>query len=127
MVPIFELTRIKGIQVNKFLDNIKLSDIEKKTQNGGGQIVNLLKTSAYYAPAAATYIMVRAILNDEKRLIAASCKPDGEYGLKDVYIGLPVIIGSNGIEKIISVELSNDDLIKLKESAKIYQSSIAEL
>jgi len=127
MLPIFDLTRVKGIPVKALIKEDRLREIEKKTQNGGGQIVSLLKTSAYYAPATATFVMVKAILNDEKRVIAASCKPNGEYGLSDVYIGLPTIIGKNGIEEILKIELEEEDLKKLVESAKVYKNSISEL
>lgn len=128
MVPVFDWTRINGTPVEEWLSLDKLEKIEKRTQNGGGEIVSLLKTgSAYYAPAAATAFMVEAILKDENRLMAVSCKPQGDYGLSDVYIGLPVILGGGGIKKIVSLSLPPKAQANLEKSAKIYQESIKEL
>lgn len=128
MVPVFNWTRINGTPVEDWISAPDLEAIEKRTQNGGGEIVSLLKTgSAYYAPAAATALMVEAVLKDEDRLMAVSCKPEGDYGLSGVYIGLPVILGAGGIKKIIKLPLPEKAQKDLETSVAIYKKSIAEL
>lgn len=128
MVPVFSWTRVQGAPVSEFVSQSDLEAIGARTQKGGGEIVALLKTgSAYYAPAAATAVMVEAILKDEKRLLPVSCLPKGDYGLDNVYIGLPAVIGANGVEKIVELKLSEDERKKLADSASIYQKSISEL
>lgn len=128
MVPVFSWTRLNGVPVEEFLKAEELAAIEKRTQNGGGEIVALLKTgSAYYAPAASTVLMIEAVLKDEKRLLPVSCKPEKEYGIADVYIGLPAIIGAKGVEKILELKLNHEERKKLKDSAEIYVKSVKEL
>ncbi len=128
MVPVFSMTRFNGAPVEEFIEDEKLDQIAERTKKGGGEIVSLLKSgSAFYAPAAATVIMVEAILKDEQRLMPVSSMPQGEYGLKDVYIGLPVILGSKGVEKILELKLSEKEAEELKTSANIYKDSISKL
>lgn len=128
MVPVFSWTRLNGVPVEEFLKAEELAAIEKRTQNGGGEIVALLKTgSAYYAPAASTVLMIEAVLKDEKRLLPVSCKPEKEYEIADVYIGLPAIIGAKGVEKILELKLNHEERKKLKDSAEIYVKSVKEL
>lgn len=128
MVPVFSWSRVQGVPVEEFVDSSDLNAIGERTQKGGGEIVSLLKTgSAYYAPAAATALMVEAVIKDEKRLLPVSCLPQGEYGLDGVYIGLPVLVGSNGAEKIYELNLSDEEKKALKASADIYKKSISEL
>lgn len=128
MVPVFSWSRVQGVPVEEFVDSSDLNAIGERTQKGGGEIVSLLKTgSAYYAPAAATALMVEAVIKDEKRLLPVSCLPQGEYGLDGVYIGLPVLVGSSGAEKIYELNLSDEEKKALKASADIYKKSISEL
>jgi malate dehydrogenase len=109
MVPILSATTINGIPATKLIAKDKLDAIIARTAGGGGEIVKLMGTSAYYAPASAAIIMAKAFLYDEKRLVAAAAFCDGEYGYKDLYIGVPVVIGAKGVEKIVQIELSSDE------------------
>jgi malate dehydrogenase len=129
MVPVFSWTRAAGAPVSELVEKSELEKIGERTQKGGGEIVALLKSgSAYYAPAAATAEMVEAIIKDEKRLMPVSCMPEkAEYGIRDIYIGLPVILGSSGVEKIIEFALSADEQSMLADSAGVYQKSVREL
>lgn len=128
MVPVFSWTRLNGAPVEEFIGSPDLAQIEKRTQNGGGEIVALLKSgSAYYAPAASTVLMIEAVLKDEKRLLPVSCRPEKQYGISEIYIGLPAIIGSGGVEKIVELKLTGEEQKKLKASAEIYLKSVKEL
>jgi malate dehydrogenase len=97
---------VNGVPVTQLIKQEKLDAIVTRTAGGGGEIVKLLGTSAYYAPASAAIAMARAYLHDEKRLLPAAAYLDGEYGYKGFYIGVPVIIGGNGVEKIVNIELT---------------------
>src|SRR4029077_12231061 len=97
----------------------RLQSIIERTRNGGAEIVKLLKTgSAYYAPAMSAVEMVEALLTDAKRLGPCSVLLQGEYGLRDLFIGVPVVLGAKGVEKIIKLELSHDELAALQKSGK---------
>ena len=96
-----------------------------RTRKGGGEIVNLMKTSAYYAPGAAAAEMVEAILKDKKLIRPCSAYLDGEYGLNDIYFGVPVILGRNGVEKIIEVNLTDDEKAMLMKSADLIRSTMS--
>lgn len=110
MVPLVRFTTVKGIPLTKWLSKDKIEALVKRTRDGGAEIVSLLKTgSAYYAPAQSTFEMVRAILLDEKRLLPCSVYLDGEYGIKGVFNGVPVVVGSKGVEKIIELELTEEE------------------
>lgn len=110
MVPLVRFTTIKGIPLTKWLSKDKIDALVKRTRDGGAEIVSLLKTgSAYYAPAQSTFEMVRAIILDEKRLLPCSVYLDGEYGVKGVFNGVPVVVGSKGVEKIIELELTEEE------------------
>ena len=99
-----------------------------RTADGGGEIVRLLKTgSAYYAPAAASVDMCKAIFNDEKKLLACSAYLTGQYGIKNIYIGVPVILGANGIEKILELKLDKSELEALQKSAATYKEHLGIL
>jgi len=128
MVPLPEYTTVSGIPVSKLIDKDKLDKLIEHAREGGAEIVGLLKTgSAYYAPAASTCAMVEAILKDTKRVLPCSVLLDGAYGIKDVCVGVPVKLGSNGVEKILELPLSSDELDALKKSAEVYRESIADL
>ncbi|MEO6953267.1 MAG: malate dehydrogenase [Polyangia bacterium] len=117
MVPILTYCTVNGVPVANFIAKDKLDAIVKRTAGGGGEIVGLMGTSAYYAPAAAAISMARAYLKDEKRMLPAAAHCNGEYGYKDLYIGVPVIIGAGGVEKIVTVELNSDEKAALDKSA----------
>ena len=122
MVPLPRYTTVGGIPISELISKERIDAISARTRDGGGEIVKLLKSgSAYYAPAAATVDMVRAVFSDEKKLIPASAYLDGEYGLKDLYIGVPVVLGGRGVEKVIELKLNNDEAAMLKKSADTYK------
>ncbi len=128
MVPLPRFSTIGGIPVTEFIAKERLDAIVERTRKGGGEIVNLLKTgSAYYAPAAATAQMVEAVLKDKKRLIPVSAYLTGQYGLSDMYFGVPVILGAGGIEKIIELPLNEEEMALLKKSADAVRSTLETL
>jgi len=118
MVPVPRYTAVGGIPITRLMSKEKLDAIVKRTQGGGGEIVRLLGTSAWFAPGAAVGQMVEAIVKDEKRILPLCAYLKGEYGLKDIYIGVPVKLGRNGIEEIIEVELDAHERELLDASAK---------
>ncbi|GAB6184293.1 malate dehydrogenase [Thermodesulfovibrio hydrogeniphilus] len=110
MVPLVRFTTVKGVPLSKWLTKERIDALVNRTREGGAEIVALLKTgSAYYAPAQSTFEMIKAILLDEKRILPCSVYLDGEYGAKDVFNGVPVVLGSQGVEKIIEVELTEEE------------------
>ena len=117
MVPLPRYTTVGGIPVTELIGEEKLNEIIERTKFGGGEIVKLLGTSAWYAPGAAAAQMVEAIVRDQKRVFPVCAWLQGEYGLKDIYLGVPVILGKNGIEKIIELQLTEDEKALLDESA----------
>ena len=117
MVPLPRLATVGGIPVTQLLPPEKLSGIVERTVKAGAEIVNLLKTSAYYAPAAAVLQMAEAVLLDKKRLLPCSAYLDGEYGIKDVFLGVPVKLGKDGIEQIVEIELTPQEKSALERSA----------
>jgi malate dehydrogenase len=117
MVPLLSYTTINGIPVRQIVAKDKLDAIVQRTRGGGGEIVKLMGTSAYYAPASASIAMASAFLNDQKRLLAAAAYLTGQYGYKDMFLGVPVVIGGNGIEKIVEVELTDEEKGMLAKSA----------
>ena len=128
MVPVISKTRVKGKSVINLLPKEKLDGIVKRARDRGAEIVGLLGSgSAYYSPSAAAFRMVSAIVNDTKEVLAVSAYLNGEYALKDLYIGVPCRIGSAGIEKIIELELSEEEREALNRSAEAIKSSIAFL
>ncbi|MDF1545770.1 MAG: malate dehydrogenase [bacterium] len=122
MVPLIKYTTVAGIPISELIPADKIEAMAQRTRMGGGEIVKLLKTgSAFYAPAAASVDMCKAIFNDEKKVLCASAYLTGQYGIKDIYIGVPVILGANGIEKILELKLGKKDLTDLQKSAKTYK------
>lgn len=117
MVPLPRYTTVSGIPVTEMIDAKKLEAIVNRTKTGGGEIVNLLGTSAWYAPGAAAAQMVEAIVKDEQRIFPVCALLNGQYGLKDIYLGVPVKLGKNGIEEIIELQLQPDEMTLLKTSA----------
>jgi malate dehydrogenase len=117
MVPIASATTINGIPVDRLIAKDKLDAIVTRTRGGGGEIVALMGTSAYYAPAAGAIAMAEAYLLDQKRLLACAALLDGQYGYRDLYLGVPVVVGAGGIEKIVDISLSADEKAALEKSA----------
>jgi malate dehydrogenase len=122
MVPLPRYTTVSGIPVTELIDAEKLNEIIERTKFGGGEIVKLLGTSAWYAPGAAAAQMVEAVIRDQKRIFPVCAWLQGEYGMKDIYLGVPVVLGKNGIEKIIELQLNDDEKALLEESAKAVKS-----
>ena len=117
MVPLPRFTTVSGIPVTELMDTETLNQIIERTKYGGGELVKLMGTSAWYAPGAAAAQMVEAILKDEKRIFPCCVKLNGEYGLKDVFVGVPVKLGRNGIENIYELKLNDQENQLLKQSA----------
>ncbi|MDR9397974.1 malate dehydrogenase [Salibacter sp.] len=122
MVPLPRYTTVGGIPVTELISKEKLDSIVERTKFGGGEIVKLLGTSAWYAPGAAAAQMVEAIVKDQKRVFPVCSWLQGEYGMKDLYLGVPVVLGKNGIERIIELDLNDDEKALLEESAKSVKS-----
>ena len=118
MVPLPRYTTVGGIPVTEMIDDDKLEAIVNRTKKGGGEIVNLLGTSAWYAPGAAAAQMVEAIVKDQRRVFPACVWMQGEYGISDMYFGVPVILGKNGIEKVIELDLNEGERAMLADSEK---------
>ena len=116
MVPLPRYTTVGGIPVTELIDEDKLNAIVDRTKKGGGEIVNLLGTSAWYAPGAAAAQMVEAIVRDQRRVFPCCAWLTGEYGVNDLYLGVPVILGKNGIERIIELDLNDDEKALLATS-----------
>jgi malate dehydrogenase len=117
MVPLTRHSNIAGIPLRDYVPADRLEAIVNRTRKGGGEIVNLLGTSAYYAPAAACAQMAEAILKDKKLIVPASAYMQGEYGLNDIYFGVPVMLGANGMEKIIEYHLDDQEKAAFEKSA----------
>ena len=117
MVPLRRYTSISGIPVTELLNKEELDKLIERTRQGGGELVNLMGTSAWYAPGAAVAQMVEAIVDDEKRVFPVCAYLNGEFGLKDVYLGVPVKLGRNGIEEIINLELNKHEMKLVHDSA----------
>ncbi|HVU53293.1 MAG TPA: malate dehydrogenase [Polyangia bacterium] len=117
MVPVTSNCTINGIPVAQLIAPDKLAAIVDRTRNGGGEIVKLMGTSAYYAPASSAVAMAESYLKDLKRLVACAAYLDGEYGYKDLYMGVPTVIGAGGVEKVVSIDLTADEKAMLEKSA----------
>lgn len=117
MVPLPRYTAVNGIPISEMLAPEEIDKIVERTRFGGGELVNLMGTSAWYAPGAAAAQMVEAIVDDQKRIFPCCAWLQGEYGLKDIYMGVPVKLGKNGIVEIFELNLNNDEMKMVKESA----------
>jgi malate dehydrogenase len=119
MVPLVRYSTVAGIPLPALLPKEKIDAIVNRTRKGGAEIVNLLKTgSAYYAPSAAVFEMVDAILKDKKKILPCAAYLEGEYGMKDLFVGVPVKLGANGIEQIIEIKLEPDERAALQKSSE---------
>ncbi|KPV48123.1 malate dehydrogenase, partial [Kouleothrix aurantiaca] len=128
MVPLPRFTTIGGIPVTEFIGAERLNAIVDRARKGGGEIVNLLKTgSAYYAPSSATVQMVEAVLRDKKRVLPCAAFLEGEYGLNDMYFGVPCVLGAGGVEKVLELPLNDEEMALVKKSADVVKSSIEAL
>lgn len=117
MVPLPRYTTVSGIPVTELIDKDRLDAIVKRTINGGGELVNLMGTSAWYAPGSAAAQMVEAIVMDQKRIFPCCVKLEGEYGLENMFVGVPVKLGKNGVEQVIEVSLNPGEKELLNSSA----------
>lgn len=127
MVPLPRYTTIGGIPLPQFLDDETIDAIVERTKGGGGEIVDLMGTSAWYAPGAAAAEMTEAIIKDNKRVLPVAAHVDGEYDLEGFFIGVPVVLGADGIEEIIEVELTDDEAALLDTSAEHVQANLDTL
>lgn len=118
MVPLPRYTTVGGIPVTELVAKDKLDAIIERTKNGGGELVKLMGTSAWYAPGAAAAQMVEAIVKDQRKIVPVCIKLEGEYGIDDCYLGVPVILGKNGIEKVIELQLNAEEKELLQVSRK---------
>jgi len=128
MVPLTRHSNVAGVPLEKAIPADRLEAIVERTRKGGGEIVSLLKTgSAFYAPAAGIAQMVEAILKDKQLIVPAAVYMDGQYGLKDIYFGVPAQLGRNGVEKIVEYDLNEKEIAALKASAQGVAENIAKL
>jgi malate dehydrogenase len=128
MVPLTRYCSVSGIPISSLLPKEKIDAIVERTRKGGGEIVSLLKTgSAYYAPGAAVAQMVEAIVRDKRRVLPCSAYLEGEYGLNDIYFGVPVKLGAGGVEDILEVPLDDEERAAVAGSAEAVRKSLAAL
>ncbi|MCI0586246.1 MAG: malate dehydrogenase [Planctomycetes bacterium] len=125
MVPLLRYATVNGIQVERLIPKDRLDKLVQRTRDGGAEIVNLLKTgSAYYAPSAASVEMIRSILRDEKRLLPCCAHLAGQYGIRDLYVGVPVVLGRAGVERVIELDLAAEEKAALQKSASDVQKDL---
>jgi len=117
MVPLPRYSTVAGVPITELIAKERIDAIVDRTRNGGAEIVNLLKTSAWYAPGASTVEMVEAILKDKRKILPCAAFLQGEYGIKGLYVGVPVKLGRNGIEQIIQIKLTDEERTALNKSA----------
>jgi malate dehydrogenase len=128
MVPIPSCTSVGGIPITQLIKKERLAEIVQRTRDGGAEIVSLLKTgSAYYAPAAATAQMVEAIIRDQKRLVPCAAYCEKEYGVGGYYVGVPVILGASGVERVIELELTSDEKTAFQKSVDAVKQLVATM
>jgi malate dehydrogenase len=127
-VPVLSLTSVNGVPLTQLIPADRLQKIVERTQKGGGEIVELLKMgSAFYAPSASQAEMVRAVVNDEHRVIPVTAAVTGQYGFRDLYLGVPARIGRKGVEAVYEVQLSDEERLALQRSADAVKQDIALL
>ena len=128
MVPLPRYTTVGGIPITQLMSQERIEAISARTASGGGEIVKLLERgSAFYAPGSAAAIMAESVLNNRRRLLPASCHLTGQYGLDEVYIGVPCLLGSNGVEQIFELDLSEGELASLQESGNFYKNQLKDV
>jgi malate dehydrogenase len=124
MVPVLSMTTVHGVPVSALVAKEKLDKIVDRTRKGGGEIVNLMGTSAYFAPASSAVSMARAYLRDEKRMLPCAAYLEGEYGYEGLFMGVPVVLGGRGIEKIVEIPLTEEEKTMLAKSVKSVQAVV---
>ena len=127
MVPLPRYTTVAGIPVSELVAKDKLDAIIERTKSGGGELVKLMGTSAWYAPGSAAAQMVEAIVRDQKKIVPVCVKLEGEYGINDCYLGVPVVLGKNGIEKVIELKLNDEEKALLQASRKAVKEVMSVL
>jgi malate dehydrogenase len=128
MVPLPRYTTVSGIPIGELIPKERIKELAHRTAVGGGEIVKLLKSgSAYYAPAASTVDMCRSVLMDEKKVMPCSAFLSGQYGIKDIYIGVPVKLGAKGVEEILELKLNKSEKTALQASGKLYKKHLKDL
>ena len=128
MVPLASCASVGGIPVTQLISAERLAEIVQRTRDGGAEIVKLLKTgSAYYAPAAAAAQMVEAIVRDEKRVIPVAAYCDKEYGVGGFYVGVPVVLGAGGVERILELEMSDTERASFQKSVDAVKNLVATM
>jgi malate dehydrogenase len=127
MVSVVSATTVGGVPLTKLVSSDRIDEIVERTAKGGGEVVNLLGTSAWYAPGAAAAQMVHAIMLDEKRVLPCTAYLEGEYGIDGLYMGVPVKIGAGGIEEIVPLELTEEEQAALQESADAVREVVGVL
>ena len=127
MVPLPRYTTVNGIPIPQLIPAERIEAMAQRTRDGGAEIVNLLKTSGYYAAGASLAQMAEAIILDKKRVLPCAAHLTGQYGIDDLYIGVPIKLGAAGVEEILEIELMNDELASLQHSAATYREGIALL
>jgi malate dehydrogenase len=127
MVSVVSATTVGGVPLTKLVDRDRIDELVERTAKGGGEVVELLGTSAWYAPGAATAEMVDAVMLDEKRVLPCTAYLEGEYGIEGLYMGVPVKLGAGGIEEIVELDLSEDEQAMLNESADAVREVVGVL
>jgi malate dehydrogenase len=127
MVPVLSSATWQGQPAAGLLTKEQLSKIIERTRNAGAEIVSKMKTSAFFSPAAGAFAMLKAIFQDEKRLLCASVRLDGEYGVKGLFIGVPVVLGKDGVEKVVELELTGEEKAELAKSKEAVANLVSEL
>jgi malate dehydrogenase len=127
MVPVVSATTVGGVPLTKLVSQERIDSLVERTRKGGGEIVELLGTSAWYAPAAAVTEMVNAVLLDQKRVLPCTAYLEGEYGIDDLYMGVPVKLGRSGIEEIVELDLTDQERTWLEESAAAVRDVVSVL
>lgn len=128
MVPMPRFTTVKGVSITELMSKDRIDAIVERTRHGGAEIVSFLKTgSAYYAPAAAAYQMVKAIILNEMRMLPCSAYLSGEYGVNDIYTGVPVVLGNGGVEKIVALKLNEQEKADFEKSVSAVKLLVGKL
>ena len=128
MVPLARYTSVSGIPLSQLMGQERIESLVERTRNGGAEIVELLKQgSAFYAPGASAVAMAEAVIRNTKRILPCSCYLTGQYGINDLYIGVPVRLGKDGAEEIIELELTDQELSALQSSAAVYKDNIEKI
>jgi len=127
MAPVLSCATWQGRPIEKLMPRERLEEIIARTRNAGAELVAKMNTSAFFSPAAGAFEMLKAVCNDEKRLLACSARLDGEYGLKDIFIGVPVVLGAAGVEKIVELALNAGEKAELEKSAESVRNLIRGL